>query len=167
MPKNIAYIDGTNLHKGIKSLDEELDYARFRVWLYEKYQITEAHIFMGYIAEQKDLYQYLEKSGFKLTFKESIIQRGKVKGNADSELVLKSVRDVFEQDINAVILISGDGDFACLVDFLLEKEVFKTLLVPNIKFCSYLLKKKKISITRLDHPRLLKFFTKKRTLARD
>lgn len=33
------------------------------------------------------------------------LQQGTVKGNADAEMVLKSVRDVFEQDIENIVLI--------------------------------------------------------------
>jgi uncharacterized LabA/DUF88 family protein len=158
--KNIAYIDGTNLYKGLQSLGKTLDYTRFYIWLSEKYKISIAYIFMGYISEKELLYKYLKKSGFTLIFKESVTQKGIVKGNADAEMILQSVRDVFEKDIDNAIIVSGDGDFSCLIDFLIEKEVFKTLLIPNMKFCSYLLKKKNISITRLDHERLLPFFTK-------
>jgi hypothetical protein len=39
---NYAYIDGANLHKGINSLGWKLDYARFRIWLTEKYDAEKA-----------------------------------------------------------------------------------------------------------------------------
>lgn len=166
--KNIAYIDGTNLYKGLQELNKTLDYKRFRIWLLQKYRIKTAYIFIGYIQKQKPLYEYLKKSGFILIFKESVIQDGIIKGNADSEMVLKSVRDVFEEDISNVILVSGDGDFSCLVDFLIEKQVFKTILIPNRKYCSYLLRKKKCSLTYLDKNNLLQYITKrKRTLGKN
>ncbi len=148
--KNIAYIDGSNFYKGIKSLGKELNYFRFRKWLLHKYRITEAYIFLGYIPQQKPLYKHLEDAGFKLIFKESVIQKGVIKGNADAEMVLKSVRDVFEENINNVVLVSGDGDFSCLVDFLIEKSVFRTILIPNKEYCSYLLRKKNVSITWIE-----------------
>ena len=34
-----AYIDGANLHNGIKSFDWDFDYGRLRVWLSEKYSV--------------------------------------------------------------------------------------------------------------------------------
>ena len=160
--KNIAYIDGANLYKGLQSLGEELNYKRFRVWLLQKYRIKKAYIFMGYISKQKPLYEYLKKAGFTLIFKESVIQKGTVKGNADSEMVLQSVRDYFEKEIGQVVLVSGDGDFSCLVDFLIEKEVFKTILIPNSKYCSYLLRKKKCSMTYLDKNNIIQFIIKQK-----
>ena len=159
-PINIAYIDGTNLYKGIKSLDKELDYVRFRKWLLHKYWITKAYIFMGYISQQEPLYKFLKKAGYILIFKESITQRGVVKWNADAEMVLQSVRDVYEIKPDNVILVSWDGDFSCLVDFLIEKEVFKILLIPNRKYSSYLLRKKNISKEFLETPRIMNHIQK-------
>jgi hypothetical protein len=36
---NYAFIDGANLHKGIRELVWCLDYKRFRIWLKEKYNV--------------------------------------------------------------------------------------------------------------------------------
>ncbi len=162
MIQNIAYIDGTNLYKGLQNLSVQLDYKRFRVWLLQKYRIKNAYIFMGYIPEQKQLYKYLKKAGFILIFKESVVYKGNIKGNADSEIVLQSVRDFFEKEIGHIVLVSGDGDFSCLVDFLIEKKVFKTILIPNSKYCSYLLRKKQCSLTFLDKNNLLKYISIKK-----
>ena len=153
--ENIAYIDGTNLHKGFKTIGVEIDYFKLRKWLFNKYDITNAYIFMGYIKEKKLLYKYLKKAGFNLIFKESVLQNGVIKGNADSEMVLKSVRDYFEENIESVVIVSGDGDFSCLVDFLIEKDVLKILLMPNRKYSSYLLRKKQISKEFLETSRIL------------
>jgi hypothetical protein len=38
------------------------------------------------------------------------------------------------------ILVTGDGDFFCLVDYLIKQKKFKKLLVPNQKRYSALLK---------------------------
>lgn len=37
--KNIAYIDGANLHSGVLSFGWDLDYSKFRRWLEEKYGV--------------------------------------------------------------------------------------------------------------------------------
>lgn len=159
---NIAYIDGTNLYKGIKSLGEELDYVRFRKWLLHKHRIAEAYIFMGYVSEKEPLYGYLKSAGFKLVFKESVTQKGVVKGNADAEMILQSVRDVFEKTLENVVLVSGDGDFSCLVDFLIEKGVFKTILIPNRRYSSYLLRKKNVSMAFLEDKWLISKIKKRK-----
>ena len=94
---NFAYIDGANLHNGIAGFGWKLDYARFRVWLTEKYKVKNAYIFIGLIPKYKKLYQYLQESGFILVFKEVVYDGdGKPKGNCDADLVLQVVCDAYE-----------------------------------------------------------------------
>ena len=94
---NFAYIDGANLHNGIADFGWKLDYARFRVWLTEKYKVKNAYIFIGLIPKYKKLYQYLQESGFILVFKEVVYDGdGKPKGNCDADLVLQVVCDAYE-----------------------------------------------------------------------
>ena len=37
-----------------------------------------------------------------------------------------------------IVLVSGDGDYKLLVDFLIEEKKFKKILFPNKKFASSL-----------------------------
>ena len=69
---NVAYIDGANLHKGVKALAWNFDYARFRIWLKEKYGVEQAYLFLGLIPKYKDLYTKLQEQGYTLVFKEVI-----------------------------------------------------------------------------------------------
>ena len=48
------------------------------------------------------------------------------------------------------MLITGDGDFGCLVEFLQEKKSIKSIIAPDKKKCSILLKNKNIEITFLN-----------------
>ena len=48
-----VYIDGANLHKGINELGWKLDYARFRVWLKDKYSADTVYLFIGLIPKNK------------------------------------------------------------------------------------------------------------------
>ncbi len=45
------------------------------------------------------------------------------------------------QKFNKVVLVSGDGDFKILTDYLIEKERFLKILFPNKKYASSLYKK--------------------------
>src|SRR3989338_4274985 len=148
----IAYIDGANLHRGIQSLGWQLDYARFHVWLSDKYGVNRAYIFIGLIPKNKDLYTYLQKSGFTLVFKEVVYDsNGKAKGNCDADLVLQATRDVYENQSDQAIIVTSDGDYASLIKFLLEKDSLKIILSPSLeKKCSILLKRTNTSITYLD-----------------
>lgn len=150
---NFAYIDGANLHKGVKDFGWRLDYKRFRIWLKEKYSVERAYLFIGFIPKYNDLYTFLQKSGFTLIFKETTYDiNGKVKGNCDADLVLAAACDTFENSYSKSVLVSSDGDYAGLVKFLLKKNKFKTLLSPDIH-CSILLKRINASISYLSDKR--------------
>jgi hypothetical protein len=153
MENNYAFIDGANLHKGIENLGWHLDYARFRVWLREKYGVARAYIFIGFIPSKKELYLQLEKAGYVLVYKEITYGlNGRIKGNCDADLVLRAAIDHFEGKFNEAVIVSSDGDYVGLVRFLNEKSAFNVLLSPANK-CSYLLWKSGVRIVYLDSQR--------------
>lgn len=77
------------------------------------------------------MYQDFRNFGYDLVFKDVVKDNfGKPKGNVDVELVLQSAAIDYDNYDKAVI-VTGDGDFKCLVNFLVQRNKFKTLLVPN------------------------------------
>jgi len=148
-----VYIDAANLYKAVQELGWELDYKRFRIWLNDKYDIQIVYLFIGLVPDNKDLYTQLQEAGFTLVYKEvSYDGTGRVKGNCDAELVLKATTDYYENKFDKAVIVSSDGDYACLVDFLKGKNVFLSLVSPSNK-CSYLLRKLNIPIIYLDTQR--------------
>jgi len=137
---NFAFIDSNNVNLGVKELGWRLDFRKFRVYLKEKYQVKKAYLFIGYLPENQELYRSLQEFGYVLIFKPVMITKyGKPKGNVDAELVLQVMID-WEKYHQAVI-VSSDGDFYCLVNYLYEKNKLKRVISPNYKKCSVLLKK--------------------------
>jgi len=137
---NYAFIDGQNLYLSIKNIGWSLNYEKFRKYLEEKYGVQKAFIFLGYQQKYEDLYTTLQKQGYICVFKPTIIYgNGKTKGNCDAELVLHTMLEL--NNFNKSVIITGDGDFYCLVKHLLKQDKFKKLLVPNKKQYSALLKK--------------------------
>ena len=45
------------------------------------------------------------------------------------------------EDFDRIVLISGDGDYKRMVDFLVKEDKFKKILFPNKKYASSLYKK--------------------------
>lgn len=154
---NFAYIDGANLYKGVENLGWRLDYKRFRIWLKDKYRVSQAYIFIGLISKNKDLYTSLQEAGFTLVFKEITYgEEGRVKGNCDADLVLKAVRDAYENMFDRAILVSSDGDYAGLVKFLQEKNKFSVIVSPAVpQKCSVLLKRTNAKIAYLNDQRYI------------
>ena len=137
---NYAFIDGQNVNLAIRDLGWKLDFRRFRVYLKEKFNIEKAYYFIGYVEGNRSLYQSLQEYGYVLIFKPTLNDlNGKVKGNCDAELVLHAMIEYLNYD--KAVIITGDGDFACLVDYLIEKEKLEIVLAPNGRKYSSLLRK--------------------------
>ena len=89
---NYAFIDSQNLNLSIRNQGWVLDFGKFRRYLEDKYGVTEAFLFIGYVPENQDLYTNLQKYGYILIFKPTLkLPTGKVKGNVDAELVLHAM----------------------------------------------------------------------------
>jgi uncharacterized LabA/DUF88 family protein len=138
--ENYAFIDGANLHKGIRELGWRLDYKRFRVFLHDKYHAAVAYLFLGYVPELSGLYRDLQHWGYTLIFKPTIRNADEqVKGNCDAEMVLQAMVDLARYD--RAVIVTGDGDFACLVSHLEKEGKLEHVISPNPKKCSVLLRK--------------------------
>jgi len=116
-----------------------LDYKKFRRYLFDKFRVTKAFLFIGYIKQNKRLYRQLNSFGYDLIFKPTVKDnQGKPKGNVDAELVLHAAAVQFPNYDKAVI-VSGDGDFYCLHEYLEKNEKLLRIIIPNRKSESSLL----------------------------
>jgi len=141
-PITFAFIDSQNLNLGVQSLGWKLDFKKFRIYLKDKLNVTKAFLFIGYIKENKYLYEKLKDFGYTLVFKPTLKSRksSSIKGNVDAELVLHTAKIQFRKYKRAVI-VSGDGDFFCLhEDLEKEKKLYK-IIVPSRRGESSLLKR--------------------------
>jgi uncharacterized LabA/DUF88 family protein len=147
---NLAFIDGQNLYMGTNSEKPkwEVDLFKFREYLLKKYNVQKAYYFLGFVNEEyQDLYEEIQNAGFVLKFREhNSVMIGKKKGNVDSDIIFDIMKRLYRKEIfDKVILVSGDGDYKMLVDFLIKENRFEKILFPNKKFASSLYK----SITRV------------------
>jgi len=137
---NYAFIDSNNLNLGVKELGWNLDWKKFRVYMKEKYNVSTAYLFIGYVPINQDLYSSLQKAGYILVLKPTIPDKdGNTKGNIDADLVLQTMIDYNNYD--KAIIVSSDGDFYSLVKYLYESDKLRLVISPYNKTCSSLLKK--------------------------
>lgn len=138
---NYAFIDSQNLNLGVRSSGWKIDYKRFRLYLKNKYSVDRAFMFIGLVGNNQKLYTELQAAGFILVFKPTVqyFENGKrtVKGNVDAELVLHAAAIEFS-NYNKAIIVSGDGDFACLLEFLDDKNKLLCVMTPNHKYSKLL-----------------------------
>jgi uncharacterized LabA/DUF88 family protein len=136
---NYAFIDSQNLNLGVKDCGWKLDFSKFLVYLRDKYSVTKAYLFIGYVSENKILYESLQKMGYICIFKPTLkIKNVRIKGNVDAELVLHSMIQL--KNFDKSVIVSGDGDFYCLIKYLIQKEKLEMILIPNEYKYSTLLK---------------------------
>jgi uncharacterized LabA/DUF88 family protein len=139
-PKNYAFIDSQNLNLGIQKLGWKLDYKKFKIYLKEKYNVEKAYMFIGFVSLNQGLYSRLQESGFILNFKPTIPDdERKIKGNVDADLVLQAMIEWNNYD--KAVIISSDGDFFSLVQHLFALNKLETVLSPDERNCSTLLKR--------------------------
>jgi uncharacterized LabA/DUF88 family protein len=160
-----AFIDSQNLNVSVQKFGWKIDWQKFRKWLADKYGVTKVYMFIGYIPENESLYEQMHEAGYAVVLKptfdmtrprpelasEESVTPGKevssgyakpekpeekkpVKGNIDAELVLWAMKEMSNYD--KAIIVSGDGDFYCLVEYLEEKKRLLKLLTPTSHYSS-------------------------------
>lgn len=139
---NDAFIDGNNLYLGAKNQNIVVDYGKFRKYLRTKFKVKNAYIFIGFDSKNTSLYNILQKYGYILVFKPTIPYLDEdgertMKGNVDAELVLYSAAIEYS-NYDKAIIVSGDGDFACLIKFLKEKDKLEKVITPTKKYSKLL-----------------------------
>ncbi len=143
---NYAYIDNQNLYMATKTALKpwKIDMRRFRVYLKEKYHVSKAYLFMGaYNKEYEHRYRLFRDFGYELIFRphdgDSL---GNKKGNVDTDLVFMCMKDVYrDKSLDKVVIVSGDGDYFRMVEYLYNEGKLAKILLPASKNASSLYKK--------------------------
>ncbi|MDB5264445.1 MAG: hypothetical protein JWN64_16 [Parcubacteria group bacterium] len=138
--KNYAFIDAQNLHLGAIDAGIDLDYKKLRIYLRDKYKVEKAYLFMGYLPQYSDLYARLQEYGYIIKFKPVLPARvGQTqKGNVDAHLAFNVM--LYYHEYEQAVLITNDGDFDTLTEYLRKKGRLAAVLSPNRAKCSSLLK---------------------------
>lgn len=131
---NQAFIDGQNLYMNTKESNWRVDLNRLRIYLAEKYNVEKAYYFIGsQDNDNAELYELIRSAGFMLVFRpHSLDMRGNKKGNVDTDVVFTIMSKIADREsFDKVVLVSGDGDYFRMVDYLIKKNRFAKLLAPN------------------------------------
>ena len=177
-----AFIDSQNLNLGTQKMGWKMDWRKFRIMLREKYGVTKAYMFIGHMPEFEDMYMQMHDLGYLVVLKPTqnlnkIVQdkvtepdaereeKKPIKGNIDADLVLWTMREI--NDYNKAIIVSGDGDFYGLIEYLLERDKLLHIMTPNWQY-SNLLKAFEDYIVRIDQlKRELAYFSHKKRVQKN
>ena len=142
-----------------------MDWRKFRKLLEDQYDVSKAYMFIGYLPENEGLYEQMHSAGYSVVLKPTFDMtkpqveavhnslssehedKKPVKGNIDAELVLWAMKELSNYD--KAIIVSGDGDFYCLVEYLEEKGRLLHVLTPTERY-SHLYNRYEDYIVRLD-----------------
>ncbi|HSX45726.1 MAG TPA: NYN domain-containing protein [Candidatus Saccharimonadia bacterium] len=168
-PNTYAFIDSQNLNLGTQRVGWKVDWRKFRQFLKDKHGVTKAYMFIGYMSENESLYEYMHELGFLVVLKPTVDvnipkdvasavennekddkEKPTVKGNVDAELVLYAMKEL--PNYERAIIVSGDGDFFSLAEYLDEQGKLASIMAPNWQYSS-LLKPFEQKIIRLDQLR--------------
>ncbi|MDB5170108.1 MAG: hypothetical protein JWN82_504 [Candidatus Saccharibacteria bacterium] len=170
-PNVYAFIDSQNLNLGTQKIGWKMDWRKFRKYLADKYNVTHAYMFIGYMVENESLYEHMHELGYLIALKPTLeissqqaegtdqsvareLKPGEeeharpvVKGNIDADLVLYAMKELPNYD--KAIIVSGDGDFLSLVEYLDQQGKLLHIMTPNWQYSS-LLKQYEDRIVRID-----------------
>lgn len=137
---NICFIDWQNLQLWIQSEWWNLDFKRFWIYLKEKFWAKKIFYFLWIKHENEEkMYKNLEDKWFTLVFRDHWnSQVWKKKWNVDTDIVHEMMKKSCEKEknFNKIILISWDWDYFRTVKYLLEKDLFLKIILPNKKYSS-------------------------------
>ncbi len=181
-----AFIDSQNLNIGVQKFGWKMDWQKFRKWLTDEYGVTKAFMFIGYVPEFEAMYEQLHDAGYMIVLKPTYDmsrpqpdaeeadkakdtkpgakaepeEKKPVKGNIDADLVLWAMKEISNYD--KAILVSGDGDFYSLVEYLESKKRLGKILTPSFQY-SQLYNAYEDYIVRLDqHKKDLRYYDRRR-----
>jgi len=137
---NYAFIDGTNLHLSTKHLGWLINWKAFGEYLRKRHNVTQAFYFVGHSGQYEWIYNYLRNYGYRLVHKPLLkLPDGSTKGNCDTELVLHAMIELDQYD--KAVIVTGDGDMGCLVEYLRSIGKFKLVIACRRDSSSYLIRK--------------------------
>lgn len=134
--KVAVFIDGSNLYAAARSLDFDIDYRKLLNWSASCGRLVRAFYYTALIEDAdyspiRPLVDWLDYNGYTMVTKptkEFVDNQGrrKIKGNMDIELAI----DVMEMadNVDHIILFSGDGDFRRLLEAVQRKGVRVTVV---------------------------------------
>lgn len=133
------FIDGANLYATARALDMEIDYKSLRAHFSKKGRLLRAFYYTAILEDQeysplRPLIDWLDYNGFTLVtkpVKEFTDDQGrrKIKGNMDIEIAVDMLN--ISDQLDHVVLFSGDGDFRRLLEAVQRRGVRATVVSSN------------------------------------
>lgn len=150
-----AFIDSQNLNVSVQKYGWKMDWKKLRAFLAGRYGVSKAYMFIGYVQEHEDIYEKMHEAGYAVVLKptfdmsrprpenspagppktgDKTEEKKPVKGNIDADLVLWAMREIPNYD--KAVIVSGDGDFFGLIEYLHQEGKLLKILTPTRQYSS-------------------------------
>lgn len=123
-----VFIDAANILYSQKTLGWKMDYTKLKTYLEHECDLKGMYFYTGHVGDNKKQQSFLNKLrnlGYCVRAKE--VKRIRVspdtyllKGNLDVELTIDVMKNV--QEFDTMVLMSGDSDFASLLDEVKQQQ---------------------------------------------
>jgi uncharacterized LabA/DUF88 family protein len=140
--KTNIYIDAANIILSARDQGMDFDMVKLVLYLNNKYKAHRILYFTARFEEHKELYVDLGKNNVEIVFKQSYRENNKTKANCDVEIAHRITLDIENNNVQGVIIASGDGDFASLLDYAKLKLEIVRCFSAHPKNTSVMLKEK-------------------------
>lgn len=134
--KVAAFIDGANLYAAAKTLAFDIDYKKLLSWMGSESRLVRAFYYTALVEDTeysplRPLIDWLDYNGYTMVTKPvkeftDAQGRRKIKGNMDIELAIDMME--IADNVDHILLFSGDGDFRRLVESVQRKGVRVTVV---------------------------------------
>lgn len=145
---NYAFIDSQNLNVSVQKYGWKMDWKKFRNFLTDRYGVSTAYMFIGYVPEHEDIYEKMHEAGYAVVLKPTFDMsrprpeengdkpedKKPVKGNIDADMVLWAMKEINNYD--KAVIVSGDGDFFALIEYLEHQSKLLKILTPTGQYSS-------------------------------
>ena len=134
-----VFVDVQNMYYSAKNLFEgaKVNFSRVLETAVANRQLVRAmaYVIRAEVGEEQAFYEALEKQGYEINAKDlQVFPGGAKKGDWDVGIAVDAIRAADKLD--AIILITGDGDFVPLVDYLQNNKGCRVEVIAFGRTCS-------------------------------
>jgi uncharacterized LabA/DUF88 family protein len=148
-----VFVDDSNLYHSYKKYGWRIDFKKFRTLLARYCDLKFINYHIAIPAKSDDVFRgteiFLQKINSSVTLKKKLLKYTPVAGkfikkaDVDVEIVLDVVRTI--DNLNAVIILSGDSDLLALKDYVVKDKkkniiffAFEKNMAWELKYCWHL-----------------------------
>ncbi len=140
--KTVVYVDAANIILSCKNVNLKIDILKLIQKLRDKYRPIKIIYFTGKFKSMQIFFEAIKNLDVELVFKEIYNENNKTKANCDVEISHRVTYDVENNFVSEIILVTGDGDFVHIADYINRNNYKIKFVAAEPISCSRMIKKR-------------------------